>query len=93
MTPTQILALINQYIISNGVGKITGPILDTILTQIVGLSSTPLNFQAFYALDTSTAAGHTTNTYINTTTGYSLGDLLFLVGGRENPERGCADFR
>ena len=37
MTPTQILALINQYIVSNGVGAITAPILNNILTQIVNL--------------------------------------------------------
>ena len=43
MTPTQILALINQYIVSNGAGLITGPILNQILTAIVGLftSSAP----------------------------------------------------
>jgi len=40
MTPTQILALINQYIVSNGVGAITGPILNNILTQIVNLFTT-----------------------------------------------------
>ena len=39
MTPTQILALINTYIVSNGVGAITGPILNNILTQIVNLFS------------------------------------------------------
>lgn len=37
MTPTQILALINQYIVSNGQGLINGPILNQILTAIVGL--------------------------------------------------------
>ena len=42
MTPAAILALINQYVVSNGVGSITGPILNNILTQIVNLfSATP----------------------------------------------------
>ena len=40
MTPSQVLALINQYIIANGVGAITGPILNTILTAIVNLVTT-----------------------------------------------------
>lgn len=40
MTPTQILDLINQYIVSNGVGGITGPILNNILAQIVNLFTT-----------------------------------------------------
>ena len=42
MTPTQILALINQYIVSNGVGAITAPILNNILTQIVNLFSSTI---------------------------------------------------
>lgn len=40
MTPAQILALINMQIISNGVGQITGPILNNILVQIVNLFTT-----------------------------------------------------
>lgn len=40
MTPAAILALINQYIVSNGVGGITGPILNSILTSIVNLFTT-----------------------------------------------------
>lgn len=41
MTPTQILALINAQIISNGMGAVTGPILGNILRLIVGLFTTP----------------------------------------------------
>jgi hypothetical protein len=37
MTPAAILALINQQITSNGMGAITGPILNNILSLIVGL--------------------------------------------------------
>lgn len=53
MTPTQIIALINQYIVSNGVGGITGPILNQILVDIVNLftSSAP----AYRIVSVSTA--------------------------------------
>lgn len=40
MTPSAILALIAAQITSNGVGGITGPILNNILTQIVNLFAT-----------------------------------------------------
>ena len=46
MTPTQVLALINQYIVANGVGAITGPILNTILTAIVNLFASSTAFPA-----------------------------------------------
>jgi hypothetical protein len=39
MTPSQVIALINAAITSNGVGAITGPILNSILIAIVNLFS------------------------------------------------------
>lgn len=54
MTPTQILALINQYIVSNGVGQITGPILNEILTAIVNLFSTAAPAYRTISLSTNT---------------------------------------
>lgn len=61
MTPTAIIALINQYIISNGQGLITGPILNGILIDIVNLftTSTP----AYRIVSTSTLQTLTTTDF------------------------------
>ncbi len=40
MTPAQVLAIINAMITSNGVGAITGPVLNDVLTLIIGLFTT-----------------------------------------------------
>ena len=43
--------------------------------------TTVMNFLSNSSLDTSTAAGHTTNTVTNTGANYAVNDLLYLVGG------------
>ena len=43
--------------------------------------TTALNSSAYLSLDTSTTSGHTTNTYINTTANFVVGDLCTFVGG------------
>lgn len=55
MTPTQVIALINQYVISNGVGSITGPILNNVLQAIVGLFTAPSPASRIVATSTTLA--------------------------------------
>lgn len=52
MTPTAIIAQINQFIVSNGVGGITGPILNQILVAICNLFVA--NAPAYRIVSTST---------------------------------------
>ena len=64
MTPTQILALINQYIVSNGQGLITGPILNQILTAIVNLFTTSAAAAARIVSASTTLTVLSTDQYI-----------------------------
>ena len=55
MTPAQIIALINAQITSNGIGAITGPILNNLLQLIVGLFTSPTGSFPARLVSTSTA--------------------------------------
>ena len=72
MTPTQILALINQYIISNGAGLITGPVLNNILTQIVNLFITQNTATSRIIATSSTLTVLTSDQYIGLQRNFSL---------------------